>query len=493
MSVYDLARQSFGGAICLLEHFRCVPEIIQFSNQLSYNGQIKPLRDHSTVNVKPHVIPFRVNAQREDSGINREEVWTVSCLLAAAMEQPEYKDKTFGVVSLVGEEQAQEIERLLLRHIDPRDREAHRILCGNAAQFQGDERDVMFISVVDTPSGSGPLAQRTEQRFKQRFNVAASRARDQMWVVYSLNPLVDLKPEDLRRRLIAHAEDPLALLRTIESGEARAESELEKAVLKRLIAAGYRVTPQWKVGYYRIDMVVEGGGKRLAIECDGDKYHPIEKLPEDMARQAILERLGWTFSRIRGSQFYRKPEVTLQPVFERLGELGIQPEFGDNNLHQEDNATENEIKDRIIRRAQEIRQEWQNSSSEADRDEGDNEDEEDTSSKNTNGERVREDPAEDREDEAKWEQEGPQASSEKEERTEDKTRSTDVEWAKNMGPSRLRRLHKWAKEKGGFPDSEVKSTYWVAENIATKKKVSPTDARKAKRIYERAVNRGFSL
>jgi len=209
-----LPANRLGGAICLLEHFRCVPEIIQFSNQLSYNGQIKPLRDHSTVNVKPHVIPFRVNAQREDSGINREEVWTVACLLAAAMEQPEYKDKTFGVVSLVGEEQAQEIERLLMRHIDPRDHEAHRILCGNAAQFQGDERDVMFLSIVDTPSGSGPLAQRTEQRFKQRFNVAASRARDQMWVVYSLNPLVDLKPEDLRRRLIAHAEDPLALLRT---------------------------------------------------------------------------------------------------------------------------------------------------------------------------------------------------------------------------------------------------------------------------------------
>ena len=37
-SVYDLARQSFGATIRLVEHFRCVPDIIQFSNQLCYGG-----------------------------------------------------------------------------------------------------------------------------------------------------------------------------------------------------------------------------------------------------------------------------------------------------------------------------------------------------------------------------------------------------------------------------------------------------------------------
>ena len=41
--IYDLARQSFGGTIRLVEHFRCVPEIIQFSNQLSYEGAIRAL------------------------------------------------------------------------------------------------------------------------------------------------------------------------------------------------------------------------------------------------------------------------------------------------------------------------------------------------------------------------------------------------------------------------------------------------------------------
>ena len=72
-------------------------------------------------------------------------------------------------------------------------------------------------------------------------------------------------------------------------------------------------------------MVIEGDGKRLALECDGDRYHPIEKLAEDVERQAILERLGWQFVRIRGSAFYRNPERAMEPVFSRLKELGIPP------------------------------------------------------------------------------------------------------------------------------------------------------------------------
>src|SRR5471030_616401 len=83
-------------------------------------------------------------------------------------------------------------------------------------------------------------------------------------------------------------------------------------------------------------MVVEGDGKRLAVECDGDRWHPIEKLADDMARQAILERLGWTFSRIRGSAFFRDEEEAMRPVFERLDELGIAPGLLDNGAIEDD-------------------------------------------------------------------------------------------------------------------------------------------------------------
>ncbi len=360
-SIYDLARQSFGQTICLVEHFRCVPEIIQFSNDLSYQGRIKPLRDSSKVKLQPFVYAHRVLSAGRQGKINREEADAVASLVVAAIEQPEYRTNefgapvSFGAVSLLGEEQAIEIETQLRAHLSPAEYDRRRILCGTAAQFQGDERDVVFLSIVDVP-GTGPLPLREQEMYKQRFNVGASRARDQMWVVHSLSHQSDLKSGDLRRRLIEHALDPTALMRALEEKAKRAESEFERLVMRRLLAAGYRVTPQWKVGAYRIDLVVEGSNKRLAIECDGDRYHPIEKLAEDMERQAILERLGWRFVRIRGSEFFRDPDRSMKRVFQRLESLEIAP---DGLPSDEGPQTSTEIVDRIHRRAQELCKSWQ--------------------------------------------------------------------------------------------------------------------------------------
>jgi very-short-patch-repair endonuclease len=323
ISIYDLARQSFGGTTCLVEHFRCVPEIIQFSNMISYDNRIKPLRDASRVPLHPHTIAYRVAGSSRDGKVNRQEALGVASLLTAALEQPEFRKNdagqptSFGVVSLVGDEQALEIDNLLRRHISPDRYELHRLLCGNAAQFQGDERDVIFISLVDTAQ-RGALSLRDQELFKQRFNVAASRARDQMWVVHSLTPQHDLKPDDLRRQLIEHAQDPARLMQALEEKEKRMQSPFEREVMKRLVDAGYRVTPHWRIGTFRIDLVVEGGGRRLAIECDGDRFYPLERLQEDMDRQAVLERLGWIFARVRGTEFFRNPERAMKPVFDKL-------------------------------------------------------------------------------------------------------------------------------------------------------------------------------
>jgi very-short-patch-repair endonuclease len=214
----------------------------------------------------------------------------------------------------------------------------------------------VFLSLVHSArAGPLPLLDRPETR--QRFNVAASRAREQLWVVYALDPATDLKPADLRRRLIEHALDPGALTRTLASAAQRTESVFERLVLEHLVRRHYRVTPQWAVGRYRIDLVVEGGGRRLALECDGDRYHPPEKLPEDMARQALLERLGWRFLRLRGSVFFRDPEGTMAKVCQRLEELGIPPE----GIEREALATSSnsDLVQELTRRAAQLRHVWQ--------------------------------------------------------------------------------------------------------------------------------------
>lgn len=339
-SIYDIGRQSFGDAICLLEHFRCVPEIIAFSNRLSYDGRIRPLRESNSTRIKPACVAYRVNGVAQNQ-INHKEAETIVGLVRAMCRHPEYAGKTIGVISMVGENQANLIDAKLRKELDPVDYEQRRIICGNSAQFQGDERHIIFLSMIDSGKehGLGPIAKKGEGAFestKKRYNVAASRAQDQLWVVHSLDPNNDLKPEDLRRELILHAQNPMSTMRLFKQEEPRTESEFERQVLRILINKGYKVRSQWSVGYYRIDMVVEGDGKRLAVECDGDRWHPIEKLADDMARQAILERLGWTFTRIRGSAFFRDEEQAMRPVFERLDELGIAPGLRDDGSVEDD-------------------------------------------------------------------------------------------------------------------------------------------------------------
>ncbi len=352
-SIYDLARQSFGSTIPLMEHFRCVPEIIEFSNGLSYNWTIKPLRDGANAVVGPPTVEFYVSAVQAQQRRNRKEALWIAALLQACIEQPAYSDSTFGVISLVGEEQAIEIETLLHRELPPSEIHKRQIVCGNAARFQGNERNVIFLSMVDAPSGDGPLALRSQDLFKQRFNVAASRARDQLWLVHSLDPGTDLQPADLRRRLIEHVRDPGRHLRELSREQARTESEFEREVLRALVAKNYRVRSQIHVGYYRIDMIVENSaGKKVAIECDGERFIRSRRFLPTWPGKKNPGAPGFDLHQDPVEQeWYREPDRTLDEVMNELSRLGVDPLGPADSLIT---VAAMELKEAVIRRAFEI-------------------------------------------------------------------------------------------------------------------------------------------
>lgn len=330
-SIYDISAQTFQ-PLMLREHFRCVPDIIGFSNRLSYDVKILPLREESSAKVFPAVVPYRVVDGERVPGhkTNEREAETLVSLVRACMDQPEYEGLTFGVISMLGDEQVKLLQQKLFARIAIDEYEKRRVLCGIAPHFQGDERDVVFLSLVDSNEGEGPLRKMSEgvqDSTRQRYNVAASRARDQMWVVHSLDYKRDLKTRDLRRELLEYVENPKAFASKMNAVERQAESPFEAAVAKSLIVAGYQISQQWTVGSYRIDMVVRYQGKKIGIECDGEQYHSsAESIRADMERQAILERLGWRFIRVRGSAYYRNPEKAMDGVFQQLEALGVVPE-----------------------------------------------------------------------------------------------------------------------------------------------------------------------
>jgi len=278
--------------------------------------------------------------------------------MKACIEQPEYEGKTFGVISLLGDEQVRCIQRLIEENIDHTDLVERGILCGNASNFQGDERDVIFLSVVDSVTDDHPAPIHLQNfgpddSYRKRYNVAASRAKDQLWVVDSLDAATDLKPGDIRKMLIDYSLNPNAIeLRHMEI-EKKADSPFEIGVAQALSDRGYKIVQQWKVGAYRLDMVVVCGKKTVAIECDGERYHSGEaKIREDMERQTILERLGWRFIRIRGSEYFRNPDKTIERVISELSLHGITPEADKNDVSP--TATSSELLERVKARAANI-------------------------------------------------------------------------------------------------------------------------------------------
>jgi hypothetical protein len=84
----------------------------------------------------------------------------------------------------------------------------------------------------------------------------------------------------------------------------------------------------------------------------------MEDLPEVMERQLTLERLGWTFIRIRASEFIRDPETGLKKLLARLKVLSIDA-IGPATA--EETAATNrgkELKDKVLKRAEQIRRAW---------------------------------------------------------------------------------------------------------------------------------------
>lgn len=351
-SIYDIAATTFQ-PLMLHEHFRCMPEIIGFSNWLSYDFKIKPLRDCSNSVLLPAVVNYRVADGERVGNTNPNEARAIVALMQACMEQQEYAGKTFGIISLLGDEQVKKLQEEIYSHIDTKDVSERRILCGNASNFQGDERDVIFLSVVDCANGNGPVSKQSfgvDDAYRKRYNVAASRAKDQLWVVDSLDPANDLKPGDIRKMLIDYSLNPESITIANAQIEEKAESPFESAVAHFLTVRGYHLVQQWKVGAYRLDMVAVCGRKKVAIECDGERWHSGEdKIREDMERQTILERIGWRFIRIRGSEYYRDPDKTMERVVSELTADGIEPE--DTAITQDTQGRETELLQRVKLRA----------------------------------------------------------------------------------------------------------------------------------------------
>ena len=347
-SIYNLAGAMYPSQrIVLREHFRCVEPIIRFSMQF-YDEALIPLRlPKASERLTPPLIDVYVpHAMRDErKKINESEIDAIVEEIVAITNDKAFENRTIGVISLIGAQQAKAIQDRLLSELDASTYQRHNISCGDSATFQGKERDIMFLSMV---VGPGQGIAMTTRPYEQRFNVALSRARDRMYLYRSIKESDLSNNNDLRLKVLRHFVDPMPNVKQVENALELCDSGFERDVFTRLTNLGYNVTPQVKVAGYYIDLVVEGElDRRLAVELDGDRYHGPEKWMEDWNRQRTMERVGWHFWRCWGSSYTLDPEGCIDDLVNRLNEMDIYPSDSEQvlNSYTESRIYEPEGKD----------------------------------------------------------------------------------------------------------------------------------------------------
>lgn len=321
-------------------HYRSRHEsLIVFSNQKFYDNRM--LIFPSAIDKAEHLglkfkhIPDAVYDQGK-SATNRKEAQAV--VKMAFEHYRNYPNKSLGIGAFsVKQQQAilDEFEVQLQQQPEMEEFFAssrkERFFVKNLETIQGDERDVIFISVGYGFNKEGKLYKRfgplIHDGGERRLNVLITRAREKC-VVFSNFRASDLQLDagasvgaNALKAFLNYAET--GNLPPDESADGNFESPFEESVYEFLRSEGYTVKKQVGCAGYRIDLAVVNptapGSYLIGIECDGAPYHssPVAR-DRDRLRQQQLERLGWKLHRIWSTDWYRNRAETRRRLLDTV-------------------------------------------------------------------------------------------------------------------------------------------------------------------------------
>ncbi len=334
-SVLELFASRGASERMLRWHYRSRHEsLIAVSNREFYDGRLvtfpSPDAASGEVGLTLHHLP-EARYDRGGRRTNRDEAIAVAGAVARhAAETPE---QSLMVATFSGAQQQEIRDQVeLLSASDPvlnafvNDAERlERFDVKNLENVQGDERDVVLISVGYGRDASGALAMNfgplNRDGGERRLNVLISRARRRCAVFTSLRA-EDL---DLGRTASRGVAAFKRFLHFAATGQMEAaapagtatESPFEEAVARALRDLGYTVEPQVGAGTFRIDLAIvdpeQPGRYVLGIACDGATYHSaLTARDRDRIRQSVLEGLGWQIHRIWSTDWFRAPAEELR-------------------------------------------------------------------------------------------------------------------------------------------------------------------------------------
>lgn len=283
-SILDLASARIDTQECihfLNEHFRSEPAIIRFSNQQFYADKLNVMTEKPGRESRTSIHNHRISGERSKDGINRAEAEAILCAIESRLAEGLAGLQNLPSIGVLSPFRAQ-VDHLAARINERFGNEIfarHQILIGTAHTFQGEERDLMFLSFAidaDSPAASRRFLERPDL-----FNVAITRARQHQAVFSSIDPTT-LPAESLLRKyltFIETANDPILpehnqQLALLDRFASEVQHELE--------SRGYQVWLGCPVAGLNIDLLAARDGQSLAIDligCPGPTAHvfPLER------------------------------------------------------------------------------------------------------------------------------------------------------------------------------------------------------------------------
>lgn len=318
-------------------HYRSEHEsLIRFSNEKFYEDDPlytfpHPARDHPEFGLQFEYLEDAVYEGRGENPVEAERV--ADEVVRHIREHPDLSlgIGTFGMAQ----------QRRIQDELDQRRREHPEIewffsqegedkfFVKNLENIQGDDRDVIFLSVTYGPDEDGTIRRHfgpiNRDGGWKRLNVLTTRAKKRLRVFSSMRG-DDIDPRGIKRG----AKLLRDYLKYAESGQMPSsnvslgppESPFERAVKREVEKLGYEVVSQVGESPYRIDLGVldpDRPGRYLCgIECDGATYHRQATVRDrDRIRQQVLEDRGWDIHRIWSTDWFHDRPGQI----ERLEEL----------------------------------------------------------------------------------------------------------------------------------------------------------------------------
>lgn len=334
-SILNMCKRSFPSK-SLLWHYRSRHEsLIAVSNHNFYDNRLyiypSPMHDVENLGLKFEHLP---DTKYIGKGTNLGEARAVA--KAVLEHHKRFPSKSIGVGTFnIKQQQAilDEIDSLINQAPETyftNERE-EKFFVKNIETIQGDERDIIFISIGFGFDSNYKLSRNfgalNQEGGERRLNVLITRAREKC-IVFSNFTAKDLiinenASSGLKALKIFLEYAETKELDIISGPSEETDSPFEDSVFEFLNDNGYIVHKQVGCAGYRIDLAVVDkhnlGRYLIGIECDGAQYHssPVAR-DRDRLRQQILENLGWKIYRIWSTDWYRQPVESGKKLLEAI-------------------------------------------------------------------------------------------------------------------------------------------------------------------------------